>query len=145
VNYSGNAQGLKYDLYTGTFNSTKDLDEAAVVDSGVAKSFSPFAIKKNTFTYGIIYSGFIRIDTTDVYGFSTESDDGSVLLIDDQPVVDNDGKHGTFEQGGSVPLQKGYHRFTLKYYNVGSTATLHVFLTIPGKPKGELSPDELYN
>jgi len=145
VNYTGTAPGLKYVLYTGTFNNTNDLDVAAGVDTGITKSFSPFAIKKNTFTYGIIYSGFIRIDSTDVYGFATQSDDGSVLLIDDQPVVSNDGKHGLFEQGGSVPLQKGYHKFTLKYYNVGSTAVLRVYLTLPGKPKGELSPDELYN
>jgi len=94
--------------------------------------------------FGVIYNGFIRIDNDGVYGFTTQSDDGSVLLIDDVPVVNNDGKHGSLEQGGSVPLQKGFHRFTLKYYNVGTTASLHVYLTIPGKPKGELSPDELY-
>jgi len=67
------------------------------------------------------------------------------LLIDDIPVINNDGKHGSLEQGGSVPLQKGYHKFTLKYFNVGTTAQLHVYLTIPGKPKGEISPDQLYN
>jgi hexosaminidase len=61
------------------------------------------------------------------------------------PVVNNDGKHGSLEQGGSVPLQKGYHKFTLKYFNVGTTATLHVYLSIPGKPKGEVTPDQLYN
>jgi len=145
VNYTGTANGLKYLLYTGTFNNTNEINAGAAVDTGITKSFSPFAIKKNTFTYGIIYSGFIRIDNTDVYGFATQSDDGSVLSIDDVPVVSNDGKHGLFEQGGSVPLQKGYHKFTLKYYNVGSTAVLRVYMTLPGKPKGELSPDELYN
>jgi len=145
VNYTGTLSGLNYKLYTGLFNSVGDIEASAAVDTGIVKSFSPGAIKKNTPAYGIIYSGFIRIDNNDVYGFSTQSDDGSELLIDDVPVVVNDGKHGLLEQGGSVPLQKGFHRFTLKYFNVGSSATLHVYLTIPGKPKGELSPDEMYN
>jgi len=145
VNYAGTASGLKYQLYTGTFNSTDDLNTSAVVDSGVVKSFNTSVIKKNNTAFGIIFSGFIRIDSSDVYGFSTQSDDGSELLIDDIPVVKNDGKHSVIEQGGSVPLQKGYHRFTLKYFNVGTTGMLHVYLTIPGKPKGELSPDEMYN
>jgi hexosaminidase len=145
VNYTGTTTGLKYQLYTGTFNNVSELDAAAVVDTGLAKSFNISVIKKNNAAFGIIYTGFIRIDTAGVYGFSTQSDDGSELLIDDQPVVNNDGKHASLEQSGSVPLQKGYHRFTLKYFNVGLTGSLHVYLTIPGKPKGDLSPDDLYN
>ncbi|WP_179413405.1 family 20 glycosylhydrolase [Mucilaginibacter sp. E4BP6] len=144
VNYNGTTSGLKYELYSGTFTSTADLDKSVAVDTGIVKSFNQAAIKKSSLAFGVIYNGFIRIDNDGVYNFTTQSDDGSVLLIDDVPVVNNDGKHGSLEQGGSVPLQKGFHRFTLKYYNVGTTASLHVYLTIPGKPKGELSPDELY-
>jgi hexosaminidase len=144
INYTANKSGLAYQLYTGTFTSTADLDKSAVVDTGVVKSFNQAAIKKSSLAYGVIYSGFIRIDNDGVYGFTTQSDDGSVLSIDDVPVVNNDGKHGSLEQSGSIPLQKGFHRITVKYYNVGTTASLHVYLTIPGKPKGELSPDELY-
>jgi len=144
VNYNGAKSGLKYELYSGTFTSTADLDKSVAVDTGIIKSFNQAAIKKSSLAFGVIYNGFIRIDNDGVYNFSTQSDDGSVLLIDDVPVVNNDGKHGSLEQGGSVPLQKGFHHFTLKYYNVGTTASLHVYLTIPGKPKGELSPDELY-
>jgi len=144
ANYNGTTSGLKYELYSGTFTSTADLDKSVAIDTGIVKSFNQAAIKKSSLAFGVIYNGFIRIDNDGVYNFSTQSDDGSVLLIDDVPVVNNDGKHGSLEQGGSIPLQKGFHRFTLKYYNVGTTASLHVYLTIPGKPKGELSPDELY-
>ena len=144
VTYNGTTSGLKYALYSGTFTGTADLDKSVAVDSGITRSFNQAAIKKTSLAFGVIYNGFIRIDNDGVYGFTTQSDDGSVLLIDDVPVVNNDGKHGSLEQGGSIPLQKGFHHFTLKYYNVGTTATLHVYLNIPGKPKGELSPDELY-
>ncbi|MBS1503749.1 MAG: family 20 glycosylhydrolase, partial [Bacteroidetes bacterium] len=145
VAYQGNAQGLKYELFQGTFDNTEQFKNAAVVDSGVVKSFNTSVLKKNNPTFGVIYNGYIRIDTDGLYMFSTKSDDGSVLSIDDQPVVNNDGKHPLVEQGGAVALQKGYHKFTLKYFDVGQISALRVYISMPGKPKGELSPDTLYN
>ncbi|MDO3627700.1 family 20 glycosylhydrolase [Mucilaginibacter sp. BT774] len=145
VAYQGNATGLKYQYMQGTFTSTNDLTKAAVIDSGIAKSFNLSVLKKNNPGFGVIYNGFIRIDADGLYQFSTRSDDGSVLVIDDQPVVNNDGKHPIAEQGGAVALQKGYHKFTLKYFDAGAVSALRVYMTTPGKPKGELSPDALYN
>lgn len=145
ITYQGTATGLKFQVLTGTFANTAQFKDATVVDSGITKSFNPLLMKKNNPAFGVIYNGFIRIDADGLYQFSTRSDDGSVLAIDDQPVVDNDGKHPLLEQGGAVALQKGYHKFTLKYFDVGSVSALKVYMTIPGKPKGELSPDALYN
>jgi len=145
VNYSGTAKGLKYQLFTGEFDNLDQLKGAAVIDSGVTLSFNTSAFKKNMHGFGVIYNGFIRIDTDGEYGFSTISSNGSSLLIDDQPVVDNDGKHGVFEQGGSVPLKKGFHKITLKYFDATSNGILRVLMTTPGKPKGEIAPDMMYN
>lgn len=145
VAYQGSATGLKFQLLQGTFANTSQFKDAAVVDSGIAKSFNPLLLKKNNPAFGVIYTGYIRIDADGLYQFSTRSDDGSVLAIDDQPIVNNDGKHPIAEQGGAIALQKGYHKFTLKYFDSGSVSALRVYMTIPGKPKGELSPDTLYN
>jgi hexosaminidase len=145
VDYQGNTTGLKFQLLQGTFDNTSQFKDASVIDSGVVKSFNTSLMKRNSPAFGVIYNGFIRIDADGLYQFSTRSDDGSVLSIDDQPVVNNDGKHPIAEQGGAVALQKGYHKFTLKYFDVGSVSALKVFMTIPGKPKGEISPDNLYN
>jgi len=145
VSYQGTVKGLKYQLFTGEFNSISQLKDAAVVDSGTVLTFNTSAFKKNIKGFGVIYNGFIRIDSDGVYGFSVASANGSSLLIDDQPVVDNDGKHGIFDQGGAVPLLKGYHKITVKYFDAGNAGSLRVFMTIPEKPKGELSPDMMYN
>jgi hexosaminidase len=145
VAYQGSNNGLKYQLLQGTFENTNQFASAAVIDSGIAKSFNPMLLKRNNPTFGVIYNGFIRIDADGLYQFSTKSDDGSVLAIDDQPVVNNDGKHPIAEQGGAVALQKGYHKFTLKYFDAGAVTALRVYMSTPGKPKGELSPDTLYN
>ena len=145
VNYSGTSPGLKYQLFSGDFTNISQIKEAAVIDSGTVTSFNTAAFKKNMHGFGVIYTGFIRIDNDGMFGFSTASANGSSLIIDDQPVVDNDGKHSVFDQGGSVPLSKGYHRITVNYFDSGSAGTLRVFMTIPGKPRGELSADMLFN
>ena len=145
VNYTGTARGLKYQLFTGEFTSLDQLKGAAVIDTGIAQSFNTSAFKKNMHGFGVIYSGFIRIDTDGGYGFSTVSANGSQLLIDEQPVVDNDGKHGVFDQSGTVPLLKGYHKITIKYFDASSAGVLRVMMTTPGKPKGEISPDMMFN
>lgn len=145
VNFSGTATGAKFQLYTGEFTSLSQLKDAAVIDSGVAVTFNTANFKKNIKGFGVIYTGFIRIDTDGVYGFSVASANGSSLAIDDQPVVDNDGKHGVYDQGGSVPLLKGYHKVSIKYFDAANSGSLKVFMTPVDKPKGELTPDELYN
>ena len=145
VAYTGKASGLKYELYTGVFTNLSQLKDAAVIDTGVVNTFNTSAFKKNIKGFGVIYNGFIRIDNDGVYGFTTSSANGSSLLIDDQPVVDNDGKHAIFDQGGAVPLQKGFHKITVKYFDTGNAGTLKVLMTMPDKPKGELTPDMLYN
>ncbi len=138
-------KGLKYKVYTGEFNSVKDLDKAVAIDSGSTTTFSTSAIKKNLKGYGVIYSGLIRIDNDGVYSFSTSSANGSALLIDGQPVVDNDGKHSLYDVGGSVPLQKGYHNITIKFFDAASNGNLKLFITTPDKPKAELTPETMYN
>jgi hexosaminidase len=145
VNYTAGATGLKYRLSKGLFNNTAQLDNAAVADSGTVKNFDLTAFKQNNPAFGVIYSGFINIDADGSYGFVTQSANGSVLLIDGLPVVDNDGKHRLYEQGGAVSLQKGYHQITLKYFSTGGKGGLKLFITAPGKEKVEIAADRLYN
>jgi len=145
VNYHGTTKGLKYQLFTGQFSSVSELKDAAVIDTGTALSFNTTDFKKNMHGFGVIYNGYIHIDTDGDYGFSVASTNGSSLSIDDQPVVDNDGKHGVFDQGGNIPLLKGFHRITIKYFDAGSAGNIGVFMTIPDKPKGQISSDMMYN
>ncbi|TWR31260.1 family 20 glycosylhydrolase [Mucilaginibacter pallidiroseus] len=148
VAYNGNTQGLKYQVSAGTYVNTTQINPAAVIDTGVAKSFSTAlsAFKKAFNKYGVVFYGYVKIDTDGNYGFSTQSSNGSVLSIDDVPIVDNDGRTGTIEQAGVVPLLRGYHRITIKYVDANTSGSgLRVFMTIPGKPKGEVSPDMMFN
>lgn len=145
VNYTGTAAGLKYKVYPGRFTGTDQLDGAKYVDTGIAKNFSTFDFKKKNRVFGVIYDGYIRADDDGKYLFSIASADGSTVLIDDNVVVDNDGRHSLFEHGGEILLQKGYHKMTVKYFFVGAANTLRVYMIAPGRQKTELPPDIIFN
>ncbi len=146
VEYVGNRQGMLYQLFPGDFTNVRQLNlSTAPFDTlQVVKSFNTLAFRKVASSFGVIYNGYLRVDEDGVYGFSTLSDDGSMLFVDDVPVVDNDGRHSPIEKGGAVPLQKGFHKITIKYIDVRIPGKIQVFMTIPGKPKGEFSPDSLF-
>jgi len=146
IAYQPTKQGLKYLLVSGTLANTDQINPLAAVDTGIAKGFYTTDFKK-TYKggFGIIYDGYIRIDNDGKYIFSVKSYDGSVLLIDDQLIVSNDNKHSIFERGGEVLLQKGYHRFKVKYFDVGAAGTVQVYWTQPGKIKMDLTTDYLFN
>ena len=145
VDYKGNVAGLKFKVLPGKFTGTDQLDDAKYIDTGITKNFGTAALKKTSRYFGVIYDGYIRADTTGKYQFSTISADGSTLTIDDNLVVDNDGKHSAFEHGGDILLQKGYHRIVIKYFFVGAANTLRVYMGMPGRPKTELPPDIIFN
>ena len=51
-----------------------------------------------------------------LYNFYTFSDDGSVLYIDDEVVVDNDGSHSLKRENGRIALDKGLHKIKVAYF-----------------------------
>jgi len=67
--------------------------------------------------FGIDFQGKIYIPATGQYQFRTDSDDGSILLIDNVVVTNNDGVHAIATVlGPVVTLTQGFHTFEEKYY-----------------------------
>ncbi len=63
-----------------------------------------------------VFTGYLLVPTTGVWTLSTESDDGSRLLIGNQVVVNNDGLHGMVERFGQVALEAGLHPFRVEFF-----------------------------
>ena len=72
------------------------------------------------------FEGFIKIDKAGLYNFSTLSDDGSKLFIDDIEIVNNDGEHAAVEVAGKAALKKGYHTIKVIYFGNGDVNELKV-------------------
>lgn len=107
--------GVAYTYYEGEFQWVADLQKAKAVETGTIPEPSILNAKLPDH-FGYIFTGYIYAPEDGVYEFSTRSDDGSVLYIGKEKVVDNDASHAAIDAMGRIPLQKGYHPFALHYF-----------------------------
>lgn len=83
-----------------------------------------------------------KVPVSGVYTFYVGSNDGSKLVIDGSPIVDNDGVHYYGEKEGAVELSAGRHHFELSYFHkngkvlemgVRAAHTLECFYSLLGE------------
>ncbi len=101
--------------------------------------------KKRTDKYAFEFTGYIRIDNDGIYTFFTDSDDGSILYIDDEEIVNNDGDHGSVEKNGKAALKKGFHKIKVLYFDSGGGNSLKVLMQKEGGTKMEIPKDLLFH
>lgn len=124
-------KGLTYTYYEGKWDSMPRFDQLTAIKHGRANALALDSLPTRAIEYGLQFKGYINLPETGVYTFYTISDDGSMLYIGDQKVVDNDGCHGDLERSGDRALTAGKHPFTLNYFQNGSGQTLQVFIKGP--------------
>jgi hypothetical protein len=66
--------------------------------------------------FAIRYEGNFAVQRDATYLFRLASDDGAVLYVDGQKVVDNDGQHTVKVAQGQKELKTGSHRLRLEYF-----------------------------
>ena len=74
--------------------------------------------------FSVRWSGFLTVGGSGLYNFSTTSDDGSQLIVDNHLVVDNTGPHSLRTRSGSVHLDGGSYPIALRYVQYGATSAL---------------------
>ena len=92
---------------------------------GVTKRFEWFAID---------YSGRFWIERGGLYEFALTSDDGSLLFIDEQLLIDNDRIHPALTKAGRLNLDHGVHSIRVSYFQ-GPRAEVALVLQV--RPPGE--------
>ena len=111
----GLRSGLRYAYYQGQWSRFPDVDALEPVDSGEIALFdiSPSKLKEN---FAFVFSGYIIVPKDGVYKFYVSSDDGSLLYIGEDLVVNNDGLHGAKEEMGRIALQAGAHPIIVGFF-----------------------------
>lgn len=75
----------------------------------------------------MVYNGYLEVPSDGVYTFSLLSDDGSILKLDDQVLIENDGLHSPAERSAQVALAAGKHKLELSYFDYfGGVLTLYL-------------------
>lgn len=76
--------------------------------------------------YFMRFAGDISIPTNGNYTFYLNSDDGSMLWLDGNLIVNNDGAHAAQEVSGTTNLIAGMHALVVGYFQINLSQTLGV-------------------
>jgi len=133
--------GVSYSLYEGSFKSVKDFkdlvpDASGDMDRPELKEDFPSA-------YGLTYRAYINAERAGIYRFYVTSDDGSVLKVRGQAIVNNDGPHAPKEVSGEIALGQGWHPFELCYFQAGGGKTLELKYSTEGLEKQSIPKENL--
>lgn len=83
--------------------------------------------------FGILYTGTFYIEKPGEYGWRILSDDGALVWIDGEEVLNNDGIHPAKEMDGTTKLARGAHAIKVWYHQGPATeVALQLFITPPG-------------
>lgn len=139
----GLKHGVAYIYREGTCKKVEQIAECPVVKQGVMPRISiKEAAADDHFAYE--FRTLIDIPVRGIYRFYTYSDDGSVLLVDGQKVVDNDGGHSARRAAGKVALEAGLHELRLLYFEDYMGQTLEVSYSSRFDTESLLPEDRLY-
>ncbi|ATE94804.1 PA14 domain protein (plasmid) [Phaeobacter gallaeciensis] len=94
-------------------------------------------------TFGVEISGAVQVDEGGTYRFDLGGDDGAQLMVNGQPVVENDGLHAYQTKSGEVQLDPGTHHIEVRYFENYGHAGLKLEWEGPGMDVPELvtAPD----
>jgi glucose/arabinose dehydrogenase len=140
------AEYFAFDKGIGDFQELKDLKPTLVrIDKQVnyEDATGPFYGTKLAENFEARWTGTVVAAKAGQYTFTTESDDGSRLFIDDKQVVDNGGPHAMGKKSGQVELSAGEHQLRLEFFQGGGGAGCKLYWTPPGAGEAVIPADAL--
>ncbi len=134
--------GLGYRYYEGKWGAVPDPEDLDAKKKGATKNFG-LGVAKAGDNFALWFEGYVEAPADGMYTFSTVSDDGSVLYIGDEKVVDNDGLHGMLAASGKINLKAGMHRIRVGFFESRGGEGLEVMWKGPGIEKTAIPADVL--
>ncbi|SEP14156.1 family 20 glycosylhydrolase [Mucilaginibacter sp. OK283] len=129
--------GLACTYYKAYFKATTFMKDAKVDSTFTTDKIEvPATVKAPSF--GITYKGYIDVPADSIYSFYLTCDDGGVLKIGPNTVVDNDGNHSAQERSGQVVLKMGAHPFQLDFIEGGGGFKLGLKYSVNGSVPQEV-------
>ena len=138
------APGLLFKYYEGEWEKMPDFDAMQPLTAKVV-SWIDFDLRKRNERFGMRFEGYIKVSRDGVYKFHVTSDDGGLLWIGDQLVVNNGGLHRAVEASGTAALAAGLHPIKVEYFEFIGREALEVAYEGPGIQKQSIPPEVLFH
>jgi hexosaminidase len=127
------APGLRYDYYEGRVSRTAALGGLRSRRHGTAMGVALQGFERPE-EFGLRFQGYVHVPADGVYQFMLTSDDGSVLRIGKDVVVDHDGPHTPTDRTGMIALAAGYHPIEVLFFQAGGGRELRLQMGRAGEP-----------
>ena len=101
-------------------NSVTWIDDARGAPSPM------FSTQSTLINYTINWKGYVLIPETGSYTVALNSDDGSLLKLNGDILINNNGTHGDKLIKTQKILSKGYHKVDLSYFQAGGQKSLNL-------------------
>ncbi|MEM7312633.1 MAG: family 16 glycoside hydrolase, partial [Planctomycetota bacterium] len=129
---------MRFAAYEGRWEKLPDFDSMEPYLEGGCYGFSVKVAARGD-SFGLRFVSRLEIPADGNYRFTTKSDDGSRLYIDDKLVVDNDDVHGVREKDGKIDLTKGMHEVRVEFFERDGGEELTCTIEGPDLPREDLA------
>lgn len=126
--------GLRFRGYDGVWEKVPDFAALQPVEEGVAPQVS-LDVTPRREALGLEFDGYFLAPESGIYIFHCRSNDGSMLYLDGEVLIDNDGLHKFEARSGIAALEKGYHPIKVSYFESGGQEGLELYYEGPGIDK----------
>lgn len=123
--------GLHIAYYERAFDSAAAVEPLLPTRTAIADRVALQGFERPE-TFGLRFVGYVRVPADGIYAFSLSSDDGSILSIGDQRVVDNDGWHSEAVRTGQIALAAGIHPVEIRFVQGSGGSALSATVAAEG-------------
>lgn len=123
-------KGLRFSYYPHFYKTVNAIQEKDLLTEAITQGIE-IPIAKVPESFATRHKGYFYAVETGIYSFALRSDDGSVLKLGGQVLIDNDGLHPAVEKTAQIALEKGYHSFELLFIEGGGGYILQLQYKTP--------------
>jgi S1-C subfamily serine protease len=133
--------GLRFKVCFGSFVKAPNMAEQKIVKEGIARALDIVAMADpKTDDYAISLEGFLKIPEDGTYRLIINSDDGGIVRIGDEIVLDNDGLHPAQDAGRLFRFRKGFLPIRINYFEATGDAALSFEIEFAGGERQPAAP-----
>ncbi|MEM0912237.1 MAG: galactose oxidase-like domain-containing protein, partial [Pseudomonadota bacterium] len=122
---------FNYTVYDGNFRQMPDFSTLQISNSGTSDVIAADVVGQ-TISFALTFTRQITVDIPATFQFRTTSDDGSILYIDNQVVVNNDGLHPARTVTGQIFLNPGVYNLRVEFFQRFGGRVLEVLYRASG-------------
>jgi hexosaminidase len=132
---------LSYSYYEGFFRSVKQMEMQQPANTGeVNAQWIPDVV--NSGSFGFIFSGLLSIQQEGLYHFHLSSDDGSMMYLNGEEFINNDGLHSNQTVTEPAALKKGLYNVRIYFIEGGGGYNLGLKVNLPDGTDKVLLPGD---